>query len=78
TEYVLDIMGNNIPLETNKGEYFLYVDEVIDGQGKKYEEIPCTQNDKLSKGLYTVRKGGMERFSKRNAVDMMINVLDFF
>lgn len=58
TEYVLDIMGNNIPLETNKGEYFLYVDEVIDGQGKKYEEIPFTPNDQLSKGLYTVRKGG--------------------
>ncbi|AQX13803.1 type VI secretion system baseplate subunit TssF [Elizabethkingia meningoseptica] len=76
TEYVLDIMGNNIPLETNKGEYFLYVDEVIDGQGKKYEEIPFTPNDQLSKGLYTVRKGGMERFSKRNAVDMMINVLE--
>ena len=76
TEYVLDIMGNNIPLETGEGEYFLYVQEVIDGHGKKYDEIPFTPNDSLSKGLYTVRKGGMERFSKRNAVDLMIHVLE--
>ncbi|QDP84773.1 hypothetical protein FNJ88_04110 [Chryseobacterium sp. SNU WT5] len=76
TEYVLDIMGNNIPLETSESEYFLYVQEVIDGHGKKYEEIPFTPNDSLSKGLYTVRKGGMERFSKRNAVDLMIHVLE--
>lgn len=76
TEYVLDIMGNNIPLETAEGEYFLYVQEVVDGNGRKYEEIPFTPNDNLSKGLYTVRKGGMERFSKRNAVDLMIHVLE--
>lgn len=76
TEYMLDIMGNNIPLETVEGEYFLYVQEVVDGHGKKYEEIPFTPNDSLSKGLYTVRKGGMERFSKRNAVDLMIHVLE--
>jgi hypothetical protein len=68
-------MGNNIPLETGVGEYFLYV-EVVDGEGKKYEEIPFTPNDHLSKGLYTVRKGGMERFSNRNAVDLMVNVLE--
>lgn len=76
TEYILDIMGNNIPLETGVGEYFLYVEEVVDGEGKKYEEIPFTPNDHLSKGLYTVRKGGMERFSNRNAVDLMVNVLE--
>lgn len=76
TEYVLDIMGNNIPLETTEGEHFLYVEEVVDGQGKIYEEIPFTPNDRLSKGLYTVRKGGMERFSQRNAVDLMIHVLE--
>lgn len=76
TEYVLDITGNNIPLETTKWEHFLYVEEVSDGQGKNYEEIPFTPHNSLKKGLYTVRKGGMERFSKRNAIDMMINVLE--
>ncbi|WP_294219014.1 type VI secretion system baseplate subunit TssF [uncultured Chryseobacterium sp.] len=76
TEYSLDIMGNNIPLVTDEGEHFLYVDEVQDGEGRKYKEIPFTPGDQLSKGLYTVRKGGMERFTNRNAVDMIANVLE--
>lgn len=76
TEYSLDIMGNNIPLVTDEGEHFLYVDEVQDGDGRKYTEIPFTPNDDLKKGLYTVRKGGMERFTNRNAVDMIANVLE--
>lgn len=76
TEYSLDIMGNNIPLVTDEGEHFLYVDEVQDGDGRKYTEIPFTPTDDLKKGLYTVRKGGMERFTNRNAVDMIANVLE--
>ncbi|SMP27803.1 type VI secretion system baseplate subunit TssF [Chryseobacterium profundimaris] len=76
TEYSLDIMGNNIPLVTDEAEHFLYVDEVQDGDGRRYTEIPFTPNDDLKKGLYTVRKGGMERFTNRNAVDMIANVLE--
>lgn len=76
TEYSLDIMGNNIPLITEEGEHFLYIDEVQDGDGRKYTEIPFTPSDDLKKGLYTVRKGGMERFNNRNAVDMISNVLE--
>ncbi|CAD7814511.1 hypothetical protein CHRY9390_02817 [Chryseobacterium aquaeductus] len=76
TDYSLDIMGNNIPLITEDGEHFLYVEEVQDGDGRKYTEIPFTPSDDLKKGLYTVRKGGMERFNNRNAVDMISNVLE--
>jgi hypothetical protein len=76
TEYSLDIMGNNIPLVTDEGEHFFYVDEVQDGDGRRYTEIPFTPSDDLRKGLYTVRKGGMERFTNRNAVDMIANVLE--
>ena len=76
TEYSLDIMGNNIPLITEDAEHFLYVDEVQDGDGRKYTEIPFTPSDNLKKGLYTVRKGGMERFNNRNAIDLISNVLE--
>ena len=76
TEYSLDIMGNNIPLITEEREHFLYVEEVQDGEGRKYTEIPFTPSDDLRKGLYTIRKGGMERFNNRNAVDMISNVLE--
>ena len=76
TEYALDIMGNNIPLETTDDEFFLYVDEVIDGRGKKYREIPFTPTGNLDGDLYTLRKGGMERFTKRNATDLMSHVME--
>ncbi len=42
-------MGNNIPLVTDEGEHFLYVDEVQDGDGRKYSEIPFTPADDLKK-----------------------------
>lgn len=76
TEYALDIMGNNIPLETTDDEFFLYVDEVIDGRGKKYREIPFTPTGSLEADLYTLRKGGMERFTQRNATDLMAHVME--
>ena len=76
TEYALDIMGNNIPLETTEDEFFLYVDEVMDGQGKAYFEIPFTPADNIGRGLYTIRKGGMERFTSRNATDLMAHIME--
>lgn len=76
TEYNLDIMGNNIPMETSDEESFLYVEEVVDGMGKRYSEIPFTPNDEIVKGLFTVRKGGMERFTQRNATDLMSHVME--
>jgi len=75
-ESTLDMMGNNIPLRTKIGEHFLYVENVVDGYGNKYEEIPFSQSGELKKGLYTIRTGGMERFSERNAVDIIANVLE--
>lgn len=76
TEYALDIMGNNIPLETKDSEFFLYVDEVIDGRGKKYKEIPFMPTKNLESDLYSLRKGGMERFTNRNATDLMAHVME--
>lgn len=72
----LDIMGNTIPLLTDKYEHFLYVDKIEDSLGNVYQDIPLMQNSHLGQGLYTVRKGGMERFDERNAIDMMENVLE--
>lgn len=76
TEYSLDIMGNNIPLETTEDEHFLYVEELTDGLGKTYHEIPFTPDEEMEKGLYTVRKGGMERFTNRNAIDLIAYVME--
>lgn len=76
-EYALDIMGDNIPLHTSLGEHYLYTEQIIDSHGNIYDEIPFQQNnDSLHKGLYTIRKGGMERFNERNAIDMISNVME--
>ncbi|MEJ5053389.1 type VI secretion system baseplate subunit TssF [Sphingobacterium sp. MYb382] len=76
-EYILDIMGDNIPLATEVGEHFLYVDSVEDSHANLYREIPFQQTaDNNTKGLYTIRKGGMERFNERNALEMIANVLE--
>ncbi|MEK6512478.1 type VI secretion system baseplate subunit TssF [Myroides odoratimimus] len=75
-ESSLDIMGNNIPLITSVGEEFLYTNKVVDSHAREYSEIPFSENNSLRQGLYTLRKGGMERFSERNAIDLITNVIE--
>src|SRR5690554_384131 len=75
-ESTLDIMGNMIPLATQTGEHFLYVESVLDEFGNQYSEIPFSESAELKRGLYTVRTGGMERFTERDALDMIANVLE--
>lgn len=75
-ESSLDIMGNTIPLATEIGEHFLYVEDVVDEYGNQYAQIPFLESGALKRGLYTVRTGGMERFTERNALEMISNVLE--
>ena len=75
-ESSLDIMGNTIPLVTDLGEDFLYTQQVVDSQSRVYSEIPFLEGSSSNQGLYTVRKGGMERFSERNAIDMINYVIE--
>lgn len=75
-ESSLDIMGNTIPLVTNAGEDFLYTDQVVDSHMRSYSEIPFSEESSLIQGLFTIRKGGMERFSERNAIDMISYVIE--
>lgn len=72
----LDIMKGNIPLLTEKGEYFLSVNEVSDEYNNIYNEIPFSESSELNMNLYTLRKGGMERFSERDALESISNLLE--
>lgn len=72
----LDITGNNIPLLTGVGEHFLFVNEVTDGKGHRYAEIPFTQGKGLKAYTYSIRLGGLERFNNRNALDQIAHVLE--
>lgn len=75
-ESSLDIMGNTIPLVTKVGEDFLYTHQVVDSHMRVYNEIPFAEESSLMQGLFTIRKGGMERFSERNAIDMISYVIE--
>ena len=75
-ESSLDIMGNTIPLVAKVGEEYLYTDQVVDSFRREYSEIPFSEHNSLLQGLYTIRKGGMERFSTRNALDMISYVIE--
>lgn len=75
-ESSLDIMGNTIPLVTQVGEAFLYTEQIVDSHARIYNEILFSENNSLRQGLYTVRKGGMERFSERNAIDLITQVIE--
>ena len=75
-ESSLDIMGNTIPLLTKVGESYLYMEQIVDSQAREYREIPFSEPGGLAQGVYTIRKGGMERFSTRNALDMISYVIE--
>lgn len=75
-ESSLDVMGNTIPLVTQVGEAFLYTEKIVDSHARVYKEILFSENNSLRQGLYTVRKGGMERFSERNAIDLITQVIE--
>ena len=71
-----NITGNNVPLPADSGEYFLYMDEVTDSAGNRYEEIPFTHTGGFQKGAYTLHYGGMIRFDERKALDRIDDVLE--
>jgi len=75
-DYKLDIMGNIIPIETKNGEFLLHIDKVIDGEGNTYTESPMHSDKGLDKGLYTIRRGGIERFTQRDAINTLENTLN--
>ncbi|MFZ4861469.1 type VI secretion system baseplate subunit TssF [Sphingobacterium sp. Mn56C] len=76
-EYALNVMADNIPMSTAVGEHFLFVDKVEDNFGHVYSEIPFQNTKEVDvTGQFTVRKGGMERFNDRNALDMTANLLE--
>lgn len=75
-DYALNLTGNNIPLPLDPGEHFLSVHKVQDNNGTSYTEIPYAITGNIKKGLYSVRKGGMERFDERSALDMVNYLLE--
>jgi len=65
-----------IPMPVNEGESFLEIESVSDSFGRVYNELPVQQKDVEIGGFYSIKKGGIERFGKRDAKDLIQLVID--
>lgn len=65
-----------IPLFTDKNEAFLSVHSLIDSTGKQYYDIPVNETSQSSYGTYSLRRGGCERYSIREAREYLINIIN--
>lgn len=69
-------LTNVIPLSTVEKEYFLSVRNVKDEFGNNYDFLPYKNEDKISFGTYTIKRGGIERFDERDAKEYISNLID--
>ncbi len=67
-----------MPLSVAEGEYFLSPDKVDDASGKIYNFLPFSTEETSSGGTYTIKKGGLERFSTRDLADTIELLIDLF
>ncbi|MDR2948325.1 MAG: hypothetical protein LBV71_03875 [Prevotella sp.] len=71
-----------LPLPVLAGEYFLSVDDVTDSTGNRYDFLPfsanATHTAHAGSGSYSLKRGGMERFSSRNLIDTLEYLTDLF
>lgn len=69
-----------LPLPVSAGEYFLSVDDVTDLSGKRYDFLPfsTTANRGVGSGSYSLKRGGIERFSTRDLSDTIEYLADLF
>lgn len=54
-----------IALETGNHESLLAIDSITDSLGQIYHELPFNDTETESFGTYSIRRGGYERYSKR-------------
>jgi hypothetical protein len=69
-----------IPLYTSYNESFLSVHSLSDSTGKEYYEIPIKDTENNHYGIYSLRKGGCERYNVRDAneyLNFMADSLDY-
>lgn len=63
-----------IPLNTQEGESFLSVHSLQDSNGVSYYDIPLSDTQDTTYGIYSLRNGGYERFSPRDAKEFLANM----
>lgn len=66
-----------IPLKTDCNESFIAVNRVVDSAGTAYYDIPINSDETGDKNtaIYSLRRGGIERYNKRDASEYLTNII---
>lgn len=67
-----------LPLPVNPGEFFMAIEDVEDNYGYHYNFLPYSDSQSPLGGTYTIKRGGMERYSTRdlkNTVEWLIDLM---
>lgn len=67
-----------LPLSVGPGEYFLSPDRVESAAGMRYHFLPFSTEGRSRSGSYTIKRGGLERFSTRDLSDTVEYLIDLF
>jgi hypothetical protein len=65
-----------IPLPTGKNESFISVHSLTDADGKHYYDIPVNDSEQTDCGLYSLYRGGLERYNERDAGEYLETLVD--
>lgn len=65
-----------IPLKTKSNESFISIYNIVDSDGKRYYDIPVNDTGGNKYGIYSLRRGGCERYNMRDATEYLVNVID--
>ncbi len=63
----------------NYNEYFISIHSITDSKGREYYELPFDSKDEKEYRTYSLRRGGYERYNKRDALEYLAglsNTLD--
>jgi hypothetical protein len=60
-----------IPLNTGRNESFISVLSLSDSSGKHYYDIPVKETGTTEYGIYSLRRGGCERYNVRDAMEYL-------
>lgn len=65
-----------IPLRTASDSSMLCIDQVSDAVGRAYFDVPIPDDGDQQYGIYSLRRGGFEKYSNRDAEEYLASVID--
>ncbi|WP_221413106.1 hypothetical protein [Dysgonomonas sp. 521] len=65
-----------IPLNTKTNTSFISINKVTDSSGKKYFDVPLYNDTDNTYGIYSLRRGGVERYNRRDAGEYLAYIIE--